>query len=372
MITDKCQPTDVSINNLLRMVQSQLSNVSSLVDTHTELVNGSLAQEADEYNALIHQLEEADTKNQTLELKVIELIKTAEEEDLNHIEQLTKLRSEFNSLRLRTKDFSDMRAELKRLKSLDPDALKRKLSERNKVADERLNTINAMKRENSAYRKENVKLKRDHAELMDTALKATELADSLQERITHIDGDVKNKVYTGKDGLECFIYTFGWRLTYIPVARNISVISDLDFHIVIRTNWAINITVSVSDYLVPFMPSCTDLEGKMPTDLYGDLQELFIERLSVSHSHLIDRMEWAKETGLEECDKAITPRELKLLNDANYFSIYSVMHSTEHELAKSVKGISEKSAKKIRRSVDQIYVKEWETANWTREQRGLK
>ncbi|MEP7893102.1 hypothetical protein ABJY88_14595, partial [Vibrio parahaemolyticus] len=48
--------------------------------------------------------------------------------------------------------------------------------------------------------------------------------------------------------------------------------------------------------------------------------------------------------------------------------VYSVMHPTDEQLAKSVKGISEASASKIRAAIDEKIVQPWERENWTKEQ----
>ncbi|MEP7951829.1 hypothetical protein, partial [Vibrio parahaemolyticus] len=49
-------------------------------------------------------------------------------------------------------------------------------------------------------------------------------------------------------------------------------------------------------------------------------------------------------------------------------TVYSVMHPTDEQLAKSVKGISEASASKIRAAIDEKIVQPWERENWTKEQ----
>ncbi|MEP7966384.1 hypothetical protein, partial [Vibrio parahaemolyticus] len=44
------------------------------------------------------------------------------------------------------------------------------------------------------------------------------------------------------------------------------------------------------------------------------------------------------------------------------------IHPTDEQLAKSVKGISEASASKIRAAIDEKIVQPWERENWTKEQ----
>ncbi|WJK26474.1 hypothetical protein QSJ11_09385 [Vibrio parahaemolyticus] len=74
-MTNQTQPVDVAVNHLLNMVQNQLGNVLSLVETQAQLVSESLNYETDQYNELIDRIEKAESERDTLELKVIELTK---------------------------------------------------------------------------------------------------------------------------------------------------------------------------------------------------------------------------------------------------------------------------------------------------------
>lgn len=369
-MTDQTQSLDVALNNFLTMVQNQLSNTKALVETQSGLVAEALNVEIEQYNAICDQVEELQKKNDTLELKVINLTKTNEELELEHIEALTKLRNEFNLLKTKTADVPAMRTELKRLKEMNPDSLKERLAKARKTADERLDTVNRLKSENSKYRKTNIRLEKDVTELTEAALQATKLADELQARVMFIDGDVENnKAYAGKDGLELFIYRYGYPLSFKPLVKNLRVIRDLHFHIELRSNWAVCCIVSVSDWLIPLIPTVQEFEGRYPKDLYVDLQEIYTNAAAVDHQYLIDRVEHFKEVELASVfEGVITERELNLLNDANYFSVYSVMHPTDQQLAGAVKGISEKTASKIRDAVDCKIVQPWERENWTKEQ----
>ncbi len=367
-MTNQTQPVDVAVNHLLNMVQNQLGNVLSLVETQAQLVSESLNYETDQYNELIDRIEKAESERDTLELKVIELTKENEAIELDHLDKLNKLRSEFNLLKARTADLPALREEVKRYREMNPDALKQRLAKSRATADERLNTINRLKKESSDYRKENIRLKKEVTQLSEAALEATHLCEEYKARLHFIDGDVE-KPYVGKDGLELFIYRYGYPLAFKPLVKNLSVIRDLNFHIELRSNWAVCCVVSVSDWLIPLIPTVHEFEGRIPTELYTDLQEIYTNAAEVSHQHLIARVEHFKEVTLESVyDGAITERELKLLNDANYFSVYSVMHPTDEQLAKSVKGISEASASKIRAAIDEKLVQPWERENWTKEQ----
>lgn len=369
-MTDQAQSLDVAINNFLTMVQNQLSNTKALVETQSGLVAEALNFEIEQYNAICDQVEQLQEKNDNLELKVINLTKTNEDLELEHVEALTKLRKEFNLLKTRTADVPAMRTELKRLKEMNPDSLKERLAKSRKTADERLEKVNRLKSENNRYRKENIRLERDVTELTETALQATKLAEEMQAKVVFLDGDVENqKAYVGKDGLEFFIYKYGYPLSFKPMVENLRVIRDLHFHIELRSNWAICCIVSVSDWLIPLIPTVQEFEGRYPEDLYIDLQEIYTNSAAAEHQYLIDRVDHFKEVELASIyDGIITDRELNMLNDANYYSVYSVMHPTDQQLAKAVKGISEKTAKRIRDEIDRKIVQPWERNNWTKEQ----
>ncbi|NMV23347.1 hypothetical protein HKB23_13165, partial [Vibrio parahaemolyticus] len=74
-----------------------------------QLVSESLNYETDQYNELIDRIEKAESERDTLELKVIELTKENEAIELDHLDKLNKLHSEFNLLKARTADLPALR-----------------------------------------------------------------------------------------------------------------------------------------------------------------------------------------------------------------------------------------------------------------------
>ncbi|PHX05464.1 hypothetical protein [Vibrio splendidus] len=366
-MADQTQSLDVTVNHLLTMVRNQLSNLGSLVDTHATNVGESLDAELSDYNNMVQALEDADKAKVQLELKVIELESNLENRELEHTNQLSTLRSEFTQLKIKLETWSAMKAERDELKAMDPKALKKKLKEKSNLAAERLTGLQKSKRENGEYRRENSQLKKRVAVLEETALEAGKEVERLHNQVVRQDGDVLNKVFKGKDGLECFIYLYHWGLSFRPDNGAIKTINDSDFHIVMRTNRGINLCVSCSDYFVPFMPTCTDLEGYLPESIYDAMTEVFVDEMGKSHPYLLERMEWAKETALEDVD-ALTSKQLKLLAEADFYSVYSVIHLPDATLAQRVRGLSIKSATELRKTVHEKIVKPWCLENWTKEQ----
>ncbi len=366
-MTDQVQPLDASLNSMLTMMRNQMTNIGNLVETHAKNVSESLDRELQDYNSMVEALEDAEKKCKDFELKVVALKDQAEESELEHAEQLNAVQRELNLLKIATKDVPDMRKELKRLKEMDPDSLKDRLAKAKETGKERLDTINRLKSEASETRKKMIRLETSVNQLTEASIKATELADDYQKKIEFIDGGVEPKAFKGKNGLEFFIYKYGYPLSFKPQVKNLSVIRDLDFHIELRTNWAICCIVSVSDWLIPLIPTVKEFEGNYPADLYKELQRIYEEVATASHQHLIDRVEHFKEVSLMEMD-VLSIREVRLLNESNYFSIYSVMHPTDKQLADTVTGIGLETASKIRERIDNEVVKPWEKANWTKEQ----
>ncbi|HHP0484893.1 TPA: hypothetical protein ACRZ4F_001550 [Vibrio harveyi] len=366
-MTDQVQPLDITVNQLLTMVRNQMTNISALVETHAANVTQSLDSELNDYNGMVEALENADENRKMLELKCLSLEERKEELELQHAEELNKVRKELNMLKIATQDVPEMRKELKRLKEMDPDSLKDRLAKTKSLASDRLDTINKLKREQSADRKKIIKLETTVNTLTEASIKATEIADDYQRKIEFIDGSVEQKTFKADHGLEFFIYKYGYPLSFRPQVKNLSVIRDLDFHIELRTNWAICCIVSVSDWLIPLIPTVKEFEGNYPTELYKELQRIYEDVAKVSHQHLIDRVEHFKEVSILDTD-VLSIREVRLLNQANYFSIYSVMHPTDKQLADTVIGIGLETASKIRERIDKEVVQPWEKANWTKEQ----
>lgn len=170
------------------------------------------------------------------------------------------------------------------------------------------------------------------------------------------------KVFSGKNGLECFIYTFGYSLAFRPAAGTLNVINDFKFHVEVKTNWAINLTVSCSVWGIPFLPLCSDSEGNMPNNLHDALCNLFQERMQENHSFLLERADWARTEGLDQVE-GLSEKQLELLNEANYYSVFAASHIPADQLQKNVKGLGIQGVVKVRKAV-RAHVEKWERENW--------
>lgn len=366
-MTDQIQPLDVNVNHLLTMVRNQLDNFGALVEKQANNIAESLDQERDDFNAMVDSLEKSYEEKVNLELKVATLEKQVADTEIENTQTVSKLRSELTQLKLKLETWNALKKERDELKAMDPYSLKKRLQAQKETSADRLTGMQKAKRECGEYRRENAKLSSRVATLEEAALMATGEVERLQNQIARQDGDVLNKVFEGKEGLECFIYLYHWGLSFKPHDGAISVINDAEFHIVMRTNRGINLAVSCSDYFVPFMPTCRDLEGYLPGDIYDAMTALFIEQLGKTHQYLIERMDWAKDTLLTDCG-VLTEKQLNLLSAADFYSVYSIVHLPDETLASRVKGLSVKSAGDIRKTIKEQIVLPWCKENWTKEQ----
>ncbi|MCE7567578.1 hypothetical protein LZS85_15750 [Aliivibrio fischeri] len=360
------QSTDTAVNNLVRMVQNQLKNIQGLVDAQVPLIESALDGDVKSFNEIVDECEEQQELISTLKLKNETLEAKLQEEEQTHTNELYKLRGEMNHMRTKLETLSAIKDELKRLKSLDPDRLKRKNAEQRTLLDERLKSLNIYKRDASALRKEVSLLKKTNLELESIANTTAKTLDQLEEKVERQNGSVVNKEYVGKNGLSCYINIFNWPLAFRPQNKYIKVVNDFDFHLAVRTNWGISLMPSCSTWLVPFLPSSKDLEGNMPTDLHGDIQSLYYTQAEKSHPHYVKRVEWAKDEDLELVD-GLSKKLITLLNNSNFFSVYSVAHIPEFELSARVKGLGTKTAIEVKELVD-THVSKWVKENWNKEQ----
>ncbi|MFW1108401.1 hypothetical protein ACEWA7_20380, partial [Vibrio parahaemolyticus] len=191
--------------------------------------------------------------------------------------------------------------------------------------------------------------------MVQTNTQLTEELNEARSRLMHKDGDVIRKEFIGSDGiLKCYIHVFEYGLSFRPEDKNIKIINDLDWHFEVKTNHGLNVSVSVTDWLQPFYPPCDYLADRWPTDIHDALQELIINRMETSHPHLIERMEWAKETHLE--DTGLDQKHINVLNSAGLQSVYGVLHIPTHRLLSIVKDKAGDAAKGFGESaVKQIY-----------------
>ncbi|MGR5294772.1 hypothetical protein ACPV5U_08700 [Vibrio mediterranei] len=358
--------TDISVetavNGLSRTVASQLESIQSLFAKNIANVNEAINIEVTQHNTLVDELEALQSQKNMLELKVGSMADAHKQEIQNLTDQITEFTKRVTSQNIKLGTFSELKKELNELKSLNPKKMQERIARLRSSNDGYQKDLAKIRKDNKQYREENSTLKAANARIEAMAAEVHSQYQEIKGRLIEQDGDVTQKVYAGKNGLECFIYTFGYPLAFKPTSGAINVINDFKFHIEIRTNWAINLIVSCSVWGIPFLPESADLEPHMPNELHGVLQNMFQERMEENHSFLLDRSDWAREQLLEDVE-GISSKHVELLNNANYFSVFAASHIPDVQLEANVKGIGKKGIAEIRKAV-RAHVEKWERENW--------
>lgn len=357
---------DTAVNNLIRMIQNQLNNVSSLVEKQVPIIDKSLTAEIDQYNNLVDQLTAESHRADSLELRNFELERQIDGLESKHADQLLNLSTEINRIKIHCSDYSDMKKELNRLKSMDPDALSRRVKEQRKLLEERLTAVNTAKRENRDYRKENATLKRLNTDLQAENIVYQERNHELEDRLGLSEIENVSKLLVGKDGLECYIQMFHWNQTFHPQNKYIRAVTDFPFHLEVRTNRGICLIASCSSWLVPFLADCDELSGHMPDELPAALKATYEQYAAHTHAHLLDRIDWARSEELTT-SIGLNQKQVDLLADSHFFSVYAVAHIPDFQLVQMAKGIGPKGAEEIKQVVES-HVMQWERQHWTQEQ----
>lgn len=338
----------------------------SMLNQAEQLVLDAYNAEVDEFNDLCEELE---LTQKTLDQKEQELASLQSSIDDLQIDAKTKIAEaerEKAQARLSHATLKDKLEELKRLQAMQPEKLKsrvatlrKKVAEKQSLLDQqRINIRDLKNKLVDAETKKNV--------MVQTNTELTTEVEELRSRLMHKDGDVINKEFIGSDGvLKCYIHVFEYGLSIRPEASTIKIINDLDWYYEVKTNHGLNVTVSVTEWLQPFYPPCDYLADRWPTDIHDALHELIINRVECTHPHLIERMEWAKETYLEDAD--LDTKHLEALNSAGFYSVYSVLHIPSPRLrtiikekaGDAAKGFGEAAVKQIYSKLEQL-VEQWQ------------
>ncbi|MGD6739696.1 hypothetical protein ACN08N_23735 [Photobacterium leiognathi subsp. mandapamensis] len=299
---------DTAVNNLLRMIQSQLGNVQSLVDTQAVMISESLNTESDQYNRLIDQLDQSEKDFLALQLKHHSFVDCSDKKEQELTEQIAQLNAKLSRHALALNDSKELANELKELRALNPKRLKSKNAELSKKYRETSDLLLKLKKQFRDNERELLKQRSNTAQLTAATTELTLDNERLRAKLLRHDGNVIQKEYHGKDGLTCFIY-----------------------------------------------PPRSEL---WPNDINDALIDVIRERCLSTHSHLIDRVEWAQSEDLADV-AGLSEKHLKLLNESSFYSVYAVCHVPPTQLHRMVKGVGQETAKQIHAVCTQ-HVNKWE------------
>lgn len=249
--------------------------------------------------------------------------------------------------------------QLKALRALDPEGLKRKVAEQRKKLDERLTAINAHKNEISGYRRENIRLSRNVTEL--TAIIDQQQAEQVQRQLVIDDmarfkevsllwGKHLRKHYTDEQGIRWNIYL---------VENGIQsdkpyLLNDLDWKLHAMRSDATGCTVMLSEWLSPVFPGA--VAQHIPMEAIHDIHAFMLDALALTHPQLQPRAEWAQTVHISEL--GLNAKVQGLLTEAGITDLWKLMVNQSDKLL-AIKGIGTKLADQII-SAGQAAVRQWE------------
>ncbi|WJT09237.1 hypothetical protein [Vibrio harveyi] len=353
---------EAALSGLSSSVSSQLHGIVALLENNMNIVDEAMNAEIEQYNTLIDQVSELTNKRDSLELQL-----NSQRE--MHAEELDKLKlslaettRELTAANLKLGTFGELKSELKRLKDLQPDRIKKQLGETKKRNQELVADNTKLRSDQKSYRKENAELTIINAELEKAAQQVHDQYKHMADLLNHNDGEIVQREFNGEGGLLCVISVFNYPMSFLPEDKYFNVINDFDFHIEIRTNIAINLTAACSVWGCALLPTSTELAGRMPTNLAAAVQEVYLGRMEKNHQFLLDRIDAMKEFAIDDVP-GLTEKQIKLLTSANYLSVYAVSHLPDGKILKEVKGLGQKGLAQVREHVRAV-VEAWERQNW--------
>ncbi|HHO0882200.1 TPA: hypothetical protein ACRTNA_002239 [Aeromonas hydrophila] len=249
--------------------------------------------------------------------------------------------------------------QLKALRALDPEGLKRKVAEQRKKLDERLTAINAHKNEISGYRRENIRPSRNVTEL--TAIIDQQQAEQVQRQLVIDDmarfkevsllwGKHLRKHYTDEQGIRWNIYL---------VENGIQsdkpyLLNDLDWKLHAMRSDATGCTVMLSEWLSPVFPGA--VAQHIPMEAIHDIHAFMLDALALTHPQLQPRAELAQTVHISEL--GLNAKVQGLLTEAGITDLWKLMVNQSDKLL-AIKGIGTKLAEQII-SAGQAAVRQWE------------
>ncbi|WEE27696.1 hypothetical protein [Aeromonas hydrophila] len=369
------------IRNILLMpdgpAKAAIGSFESLLTANLTMISEAANAHIDEFNTLIGELEGRDGELLTQAALVSELRQqVAEAEQQLADAQETAVakqdaaeaaiyavtrkadgtQAHLNAANIQIRELD---RQLKALRALDPEGLKRKVAEQRKKLDERLTAINAHKNEISGYRRENIRLSRNVTEL--TAIIDQQQAEQVQRQLVIDDmarfkevsllwGKHLRKHYTDEQGIRWNIYL---------VENGIQsdkpyLLNDLDWKLHAMRSDATGCTVMLSEWLSLVFPGA--VAQHIPMEAIHDIHAFMLDALALTHPQLQPRAEWAQTVHISEL--GLNAKVQGLLTEAGITDLWKLMVNQSDKLL-AIKGIGTKLADQII-SAGQAAVRQWE------------
>ena len=359
-------PAKAAIGSFETMLTANLTMISEAANAHI-----------DEFNTLIGELEGRDGELLTQAALVSELhqqvaeaemrIAAAQEETTAKLEvaeaavyaATRKADGAQASLNAANIQIRELERRIKAYKEMDPEGLKRKVTEQRKKLEERLAAITAGKNEISGYRRDNTKLSASVTEL--TAIISQQQADldarqqiindmALFKDVSLLWGKHLRKHYTDEKGVRWNIYVVEGGIQ----SDKSYLLNDLDWKLHAMRSDATGCTVMLSEWLSPVFPGAVAQD--IPMEAIRDIHSFMLDALAITHPQLQPRAEWAQTVHISEI--GLNAKVQGLLEGAGITDLWKLMVNQSDKLL-AIKGIGIKLADQII-SAGQAAVRQWE------------
>ncbi|MEV3812340.1 hypothetical protein [Aeromonas allosaccharophila] len=369
------------IRNILLMpdgpAKAAIGSFETLLTANLTMISEAANAHIDEFNTLIGELEGRDGELLTQAALVSELhqqvaeaemrIAAAQEETTAKLEvaeaavyaATRKADGAQASLNAANIQIRELERRIKAYKEMDPEGLKRKVTEQRKKLEERLAAITAGKNEISGYRRDNTKLSASVTEL--TAIISQQQADldarqqiindmALFKDVSLLWGKHLRKHYTDEKGVRWNIYVVEGGIQ----SDKSYLLNDLDWKLHAMRSDATGCTVMLSEWLSPVFPGAVAQD--IPMEAIRDIHSFMLDALAITHPHLQPRAEWAQTVHISEI--GLNAKVQGLLEDAGITDLWKLMVNQSDKLL-AIKGIGIKLADQII-SAGQAAVRQWE------------
>lgn len=359
-------PAKAAIGSFESLLVANMSMIGEAANAHVDQFNGLIDEleardaELDSQIALVRTLRQqvAEAEDRIIAANESAGVKVEEAERAVYAanRKADGANVSLNTARIQIRELSNS---IKAYKAMDPEGLKRKVSEQRKKLDERLAAINAQKNEISGYRRENTRLSSSTDEL--TAIIKNLQAD-MDERqnvindmatFKHISllwGEHLRKHYPDDKGARWNIYVVEGGIQ----SDKRYLLNDLDWKLHAMRSDATGCTVMISEWLTPIFPGA--IAKEIPMEAIRDIHSFMLDALATSHPHLQPRAEWAQTVHISEI--GLNNHLVELLEDADINTLWKLMVNQSDKLL-SIKGIGSKLADRII-SAGQAVVRQWE------------
>ncbi|MCC8380094.1 hypothetical protein [Xenorhabdus sp. PB30.3] len=359
----------IAANKTEGIAHTSVNAAITIVDQLEALVIEQYNIEIDEFNELCDALETSQLQLANTEKDLNAFRTNFTELELQAQKSISEAEREKAKAKISQANVKDKMEELKRLQNMKPEDMRQRIADQRKKLDEKQKLLEQQRIAISELKKQVVDAETKKSVMIQTNIQLAEEAKEMRSHLMHQDGDIIKKEFSGTDNnLKCYIHVFEYGLSFRPGSADIKIINDLNWHFEVKSNYGLSLTISVTEWLQPFYPPCDYLADRWPTDIHDALHDLIVDRVELTHPHLIERMEWAKENYLEEAD--LDPKHVEILNNAGFQSLYSVLHVPPHRLLTIIKDNNKEAAKSFgEAAVKQLYaklektVKQWQQQN---------